>query len=269
MPDRRRTRERQLRKLHERRQAERRRKQRQRIITLAISGVLVLGLIAGLFLFLANGGKKPSATSSTHPPTPVPGPSVSASPGSTCGYVTKQEQTGDKGAQPLPPFTIDASKTYTVTVKTSMGTFTIRLDDAAAPCAVNSFVYLARRHFYDGLRFHRIVKDFVIQGGDPTGTGGGGPGYSFNDELNNGLTYQVGTVAMANSGANTNGSQWFVVTGSQGVSLPNQYTIFGNVVKGMDVVQAIGSVKTKGGSGADAQQPATPVTMDKVTITVS
>src|SRR5439155_10956345 len=151
MPDRRRTRERQLRKLYERRQAERRRKQRQRIITLAISGVLVLGLIAGLFLFLSNGGKKPSANASTHPPTPLPGPTVSASPGSACDYVTTQQQTGDKGAQPVPPFTIDVSKTYTATVKTSMGTFTIRFDAAAAPCAVNSFVCLADRHFYDGL----------------------------------------------------------------------------------------------------------------------
>ena len=269
MPDRRRTRERQLRKLYERRQAERRRKQRQRIITLAISGVLVLGLIAGLFLFVANGGKKPAAGATIHPSTPAPGPSVQASPGASCGYKVKQEDSGTKGAQPPPTFTIDVSKAYTATVQTSMGTFTIKLEPAAAPCAVNSFVYLAKRHFYDGLTFHRIVKDFVIQGGDPTGTGSGGPGYSFNDELGNGLSYQLGTLAMANSGPNTNGSQWFVVTGSQGVSLPNQYTIFGEVVKGMDVVDAIGKVQTKGGSGPDAQQPVKPVIMEKVTIKVS
>jgi cyclophilin family peptidyl-prolyl cis-trans isomerase len=150
-----------------------------------------------------------------------------------------------------------------------MGTFTMKLFDDDAPCTVNSFVYLARKHFYDGLTFHRIVKDFVIQGGDPAGTGSGGPGYTFNDELANSLTYQIGTLAMANSGANTNGSQWFVVTGQQGVELPKSYTIFGKVTKGLDVVMKIGNVPTVGGSGQDAQMPKEPITIEKVTVKTS
>ena len=150
-----------------------------------------------------------------------------------------------------------------------MGSFTIKLLGKDAPCTVNSFVSLAKKHFYDGLTFHRIVKDFVIQGGDPAGNGSGGPGYTFNDELNNSLTYEVGTVAMANSGANTNGSQWFVVTGDQGVQLPKSYTIFGKVTKGLDVVLKIQDVPTVGGTGQDSQMPKDPITIEKITIKVS
>ena len=122
----------------------------------------------------------------------------------------------------IPEFTIKKNKTYIATVKTSMGTFHLELYDNQAPCAVNSFVSLARQRFYDGLTFHRVVKDFVIQGGDPTGTGSGGPGYTFNDELDNDLKYELGTLAMANSGPNTNGSQWFVVASETGRSAPQE-----------------------------------------------
>jgi cyclophilin family peptidyl-prolyl cis-trans isomerase len=150
-----------------------------------------------------------------------------------------------------------------------MGTFSMKLFPNDAPCTVNSFVYLAKKHFYDGLTFHRIVKDFVIQGGDPAGNGSGGPGYTFNDELGNSLKYEVGSVAMANSGPNTNGSQWFVVIGSQGVQLPKKYTIFGKVTRGLDVALRIGKVETKGGSGVDAEMPVNPVTIEQVTVKVS
>jgi cyclophilin family peptidyl-prolyl cis-trans isomerase len=269
MPNRR-TRDRQLRKLHERRIAERRRQKRQRSFTMIVSSLLVLALTVGLVLVLAN-RKKPVASpahtgtpTSSVTPTASATPSPKGSPGSNCGYTKTSEDSGSKGAQPLPTFTIDVKKTYTATVQTSMGTFTVALNAQAAPCTVNSFVYLAKRHFYDGLIFHRIIKDFVVQGGDPTGTGSGGPGYKFNDELANGLKYDLGSLAMANSGANTNGSQWFVVTGAQGESLPNSYTIFGKVTAGMDVVQKIGAVKT-----ATGDKPVTDVTMVKVTIKVT
>jgi cyclophilin family peptidyl-prolyl cis-trans isomerase len=274
MPNRR-TRDRQLRKLHERRIAERRQQKRQRAFTMIVASVLVLALMVGLVLVVANRGKK-SAASPGHTGTPTPTltqtasptasttPSPKGSPGSNCGYTKTTEDSGSKGAQPPPTFTINVKKTYTATVQTSMGTFVVALNAKAAPCTVNSFVYLAQRHFYDGLTFHRIVKDFVIQGGDPTGTGSGGPGYKLNDELANGLKYELGTLAMANSGPNTNGSQWFVVTGAQGESLPNSYTIFGKVTSGMDVVQKIGAVPT--GSG---DKPVADVTMVKVTIKVS
>jgi cyclophilin family peptidyl-prolyl cis-trans isomerase len=229
------------------------------VIALALGGV-------GTSLFLlATGGKKPKAAASV-----TPTPSTSATPGTSCTYVPKaDENTGKRGVQPPPPFTIKTRKKYTATVETSMGTFTMKLFDNDAPCAVNSFVYLAKKHFYDGLTFHRIVKDFVIQGGDPAGDGSGGPGYTFNDELDNSLAYQVGTLAMANSGANTNGSQWFVVTGQQGVDLPKNYTIFGKVTKGLDVVLKIGNVPTVGGSGQDAQMPKEPITIEKVTVKAS
>jgi cyclophilin family peptidyl-prolyl cis-trans isomerase len=267
MPPNRKTRDRQLRKLHERRLAERRKQQRQRALTMIVASVLVVALAVGLVLILTNRGKKsaaspttPHPTATSHPATPT----APASPGSNCGYTQKDEATGDKGAQPLPTFAIDVTKKYTATVETSMGTFVVALDAQAAPCTVNSFVYLAERHFFDGLIFHRIIKGFVIQGGDPTGTGSGGPGYSFNDELNNNLNYNVGALAMANSGPNTNGSQWFVVTGAQGVALaqhPN-YTIFGMVTKGLSsVVLKISNVKT-----GQSDRPVTDVVMTKVTI---
>jgi cyclophilin family peptidyl-prolyl cis-trans isomerase len=263
MPNRR-TRDRQLRRLHQRRIMERRKQKRQRSLTMIIASVLVLSLTVGLVLILANRGSTPSAsaTPTTQTPTTPASPTVQASPGSNCGYTEKPKQdSATKGAQPLPKFKIDVNKTYTATVVTSEGTFVVDLDPKAAPCTVNSFVYLTDRHFYDGLTFHRIIKDFVIQGGDPAGNGAGGPGYSFNDELNNGLKYELGSIAMANSGPNTNGSQWFVVTGPQGESLPNSYSIFGKVSSGMDVVQKIGAVQTASGDA-----PVTPVTIEKITI---
>ena len=226
---------------------------------MVVTGVviaLVLGGMGTALFLLAKGGKKPAAAAS-----PTPTPSTSATPGTSCTYVPKAgEQTGDKGEQPPPPFTLNEKKTYTATVKTSMGTFTVKLFAKDAPCTVNSFAYLAKRHFYDGLTFHRIVKDFVIQGGDPAGNGSGGPGYTFNDELDNSLAYKVGTLAMANSGPNTNGSQWFVVTGEQGAQLPKNYTIFGKVTKGLDVVMKINEVKVNG------EAPVDPVTIVSVTV---
>ncbi len=199
-----------------------------------------------------TGGSKPKPSASGTPPVPSASPSPTATgPGSQCGYVQTTEDSGQKGAQPIPAFTVDETKTYTATIKTSMGTIKVDLFPKEAPCAVNSFVYLADRKFFDGLTFHRVVKDFVIQGGDPTGTGSGGPGYSFNDELNNDLTYEPGTLAMANSGANTNGSQWFIVVSKKGAStLSKSYTIFGKVTEGMDVVKAINQVPTGGDQGS-------------------
>ena len=161
---------------------------------------------------------------------------------------------------------MDERKDVRAVVSTSMGSFTMELLPKEAPCAVNSFVYLARQKFFDGVTFHRIVKDFVIQGGDPQGTGQGGPGYSFNDELENDLKYEIGTVAMANSGPNTNGSQFFVVAGNQGTSLPKSYTIFGRVVEGLDVVKEINAVPTKGGSGPDAESPRRKVVIERIRV---
>jgi cyclophilin family peptidyl-prolyl cis-trans isomerase len=126
---------------------------------------------------------------------------------------------------------------------------------------VNNFVYLARFHYFDGIIFHRVIPGFVLQGGDPTGTGTGGPGYRFVDELPAPGRYELGSLAMANAGPNTNGSQFFVISGPDGMRLPPLYSLFGKVVKGLDVVAAIDAIGT--GSG----KPTEKVVIESVTIT--
>jgi peptidyl-prolyl cis-trans isomerase B (cyclophilin B) len=134
---------------------------------------------------------------------------------------------------------IDPKKLYRATVDTNEGVFVLELYPQYAPKTVNNFVFLAREGFYDGVKFHRVIDDFVIQGGDPTGTGRGGPGYKFEDELvGNPLKHETGVISMANSGPNTNGSQFFV-THSPQPHLNGRHTVFGKVVSGMDVVNAI------------------------------
>jgi peptidyl-prolyl cis-trans isomerase B (cyclophilin B) len=134
---------------------------------------------------------------------------------------------------------IDVSKTYRVTMETTRGTIELDLYPQHAPLTVNNFVFLVREGFYDGLTFHRVIKDFVIQGGDPTGRGSGGPGYRFRDEvIGNPLTHEAGVISMANAGPNTNGSQFFITHTPQ-PHLNGRHTVFGRVVAGMDVVYAI------------------------------
>jgi peptidylprolyl isomerase len=163
----------------------------------------------------------------------------------------------------VPEMFIDPEKTYTATMVTSKGTLEILLDPQAAPTTVNSFVFLARWHYFDGIVFHRIIPGFVLQGGDPTGSGAGGPGYRFNDELPKAGRYEVGSLAMANAGPNTNGSQFFVISGPDGVRLPPLYALFGKVVKGLDVVATINDVGTPSG------KPREDVVIESVTISES
>ncbi|MGC8628391.1 MAG: peptidylprolyl isomerase [Acidimicrobiales bacterium] len=146
-----------------------------------------------------------------------------------------------------PPMCIDVSRRYSAEMTTSKGTMVLALDPVAAPKTVNNFVFLARYHYFDGTVFHRVVPGFVLQGGDPTGTGTGGPGYRFEDELPRPGRYELGSLAMANAGPNTNGSQFFIVSGPSGVRLPPQYSLFGKVVSGLDVVAAIDAVGTVAG----------------------
>lgn len=143
-----------------------------------------------------------------------------------------------------PELTIDLDKSYTARIATNHGDISVELDAAQSPQTVNNFVFLARDGYYDDVIFHRVVPGFVVQGGDPTGTGGGGPGYKFRDELEGEGTYSRGTVAMANAGPNTNGSQFFVCL--ENVGLPHAYTIFGRVVDGMDAVDAIAELPRQG-----------------------
>jgi cyclophilin family peptidyl-prolyl cis-trans isomerase len=156
---------------------------------------------------------------------------------------------------------IDPDQRYEAQMVTSEGTLTIALDPVAAPRTVNNFVVLARYHYFDGIRFHRIIPGFVIQGGDPKGNGRGGPGYTFPDELPPPGRYEVGSLAMANAGPDTNGSQFFVISGRDGTSLPPQYSLFGKVVAGLDVVATLDAL------GSSSGKPKGKPTIEAVTIT--
>jgi cyclophilin family peptidyl-prolyl cis-trans isomerase len=162
-----------------------------------------------------------------------------------------------------PKMEINQSKKYTAQVTTSKGTFSIELFSGETPQTVNNFIFLARSGFYDGIVFHRIIKDFMIQTGDPNGDGTGGPGYTFADEK---ITrdYSRGTVAMANRGPDTNGSQFFIV--HKDTQLPKQYVIFGKVADGIDTVDKIAETQVTQSAQGEKSKPATPVTIEKIQI---
>jgi cyclophilin family peptidyl-prolyl cis-trans isomerase len=167
-----------------------------------------------------------------------------------------------------PEMRIDPARTYTATLETNKGDIEVEFFPEDAPATVNNFVCLAQDGYYDGTPFHRIVSGFVIQGGDPTGTGAGGPGYQFNDEP---ITrdYERGTLAMANAGPNTNGSQFFIVLDDLRGKLPKNYTIFGRVTGGQDVVDAIAQTPTSVGRSGEKSTPTEPVTLERVTVSES
>lgn len=167
-----------------------------------------------------------------------------------------------------PSITIDAAKAYFATIKTTEGDIRVELFSEDAPVTVNNFIFLAREDFYDGVKFHRIIKAFMIQTGDPRGNGTGGPGYQFQDELPPKRSYEPGIMAMANSGPNTNGSQFFICSGPQCQALdqvPN-YTQFGRVIEGMDVVAAIASVPVRDNPFGEMSRPTRDVQITDVII---
>lgn len=157
---------------------------------------------------------------------------------------------------------IDPTRTYQAEIVTNHGTMVAHLHANDAPNTVNNFVNLARYHYYDGLVFHRIIREFMIQGGCPEGSGRGGPGYRFADELPAPGRYQIGSLAMANAGPDTNGSQFFIVSGAHGVQLPPQYSLFGKLISGEEVLQEIQSVPT-----GPQDRPRDPVVIESITIT--
>ncbi|MEK7292967.1 MAG: peptidylprolyl isomerase [Actinomycetota bacterium] len=213
---------------------------RKRIIKVLIGLAVVLGVTAIIFV---SGGDAPTTTDTSvvdttavdttvsAPSTTLPGRALT---GDTPCPAVDGSETRVGSFEKAPPTCIDATRSYSAVVTTNKGDFTIVLDAIKAPLAVNSFVTLARYHFFDGTTCHRAILDFVVQCGDPTATGSGGPGYQFADELPGDGQYRVGSIAMANSGADTNGSQFFVITGSQGTTLPPNYTLFGQVTEGLD-----------------------------------
>lgn len=168
----------------------------------------------------------------------------------------------DKKPQPMN-LEIDQNKTYTAILHTTEGNIEVSLNAKQTPITVNNFVTLAKKNFYDKTIFHRVLKGFMIQGGDPTGTGSGGPGYKFDDEPFEG-EYTRGTLAMANAGPNTNGSQFFIMHGD--VPLQKDYVIFGKVTKGMEVVDKIATAKVTNNEMGEPSKPVNPVKITSIDI---
>jgi len=245
-------------KLAAQQRAQRRRSTMRRTVLL----VVLVAVAAGIYALVSGGGSKPKATSSTTTSTTtttLPAAQVAADQASVAAGCPSNPKTPltKPSYKTAPAMTIDATKTYTATVKTDVGTFVITLNAKESPVAVNSFVFLAQKKFFNCVIFHRVIPGFVVQGGDPTGTGTGGPGYQFTEAgppaaATSAQQYPLGSVAMANSNnpsttdPTTNGSQFYIVTGAQGESLPPDYVLFGQVTSGMTVVDQI----SKDGSAA-------------------
>jgi cyclophilin family peptidyl-prolyl cis-trans isomerase len=283
-----RSRDRQLAKLAARRQAERSAAARRRSMFTGVVGGLVALVVLLVGVNVLLGGEEDPGPGSSPSVSPTATPSPSAEPGTQTGTVTPtaatesgevacgaEEPAGAGKPKPQfagpPPMRIDRKATYTATMETSCGTIVIRLDPKRAPQTVNSFVFLARQGYFDGQYFHRLDTSIdVIQGGDPSGTGADGPGYAIPDELKGNESYTPGTLAMANAGPNTGGSQFFIITGPSGRNLdgnPN-YTIFGTILEGLDVARRIQALPIVDPESQDlsGQRPAKAVYIERVTV---
>lgn len=234
--------------------------QKPKGLIFSIIGVIVLAAIIIIAVVMK---KAPDAQTDTAAMQPLATTVANDQSGqNTLSEPTTSTTTADTSA---PKKTMD-----TVTLKTNMGDIVIKLDPAHAPKTVENFKTLASKDFYNGVRFHRVIKGFMIQTGDPlskdlskkSAWGTGGPGYTFADELTGNEKYPQGTVAMANAGPNTNGSQFFIVTASPAAQLTPDYTVFGTVTKGMDVALKIENVKTN----PQNDQPLSDVIIEKVTV---
>jgi cyclophilin family peptidyl-prolyl cis-trans isomerase len=228
----------------EARAAQRRAARRRQILSVVALVAVVVGIALFISLSGDDSGESVDAAGKKSGDTPSSTTTTEKAPAGKVG--TAECPPAEGAAEPRKAFdgepkeclTVGAS--YAALVETDAGSFTIDLDREKAPKTVNSFVFLSRYRAYEGVPFHRVIPDFVVQGGDvELGTGSGGPGYEFADELPKAGEYEIGSVAMANSGPNTNGSQFFVVTGANGASLPPSYSLFGKVSEGLDVVKKI------------------------------
>ena len=274
MPDPKRERQRQNREAARAAQLEaaRQQKKRQSLIRGTVGFVLIIGLFVLFAALHSSGGKKSNAGSaSTTTTTGGPTTTTTVNPAVAavqCNDTKPPDNPNRPTFTAAPAMTVDPAKKYTATFETSCGKITADLDAKGAPKTVNSFVFLANKKFFDGLTFHRAVKNFVIQGGDPQGTGNGGPGYQFEDEppKDGPPYYKLGSLAMANSGPNTNGSQFFIITGQGGTQLPNQYSRFGMVTGGLEVAQKMETFATLPDPPG---KPSRPLYIFSLTIAVS
>jgi peptidyl-prolyl cis-trans isomerase B (cyclophilin B) len=254
------------------RRAQRAHKARQ-ITIVAVVCCVVAGLgVGGYFLFAGPGGSKAAAVSATSSASAAPSASASASasaspqaePATTCSYPASGTASRTVGAPPAKP---DYKAAYQATIRTNRGDVVINLLNSKATCTVNSFVYLAAKNYFNGTRCHRLTTVsplYVLQCGDPTGTGSGGPGYKFNNENLAGAKYTQGTIAMANSGPNTNGSQFFIVYKNS--TLAPSYTPFGEVVKGLGIIQNVARAGSDNANGSGDGHPKEKVVIESVTI---
>jgi cyclophilin family peptidyl-prolyl cis-trans isomerase len=238
-----------------------RRKNLRRAVIVAIAAVLVIGSAALLF----SGKSTTTTTTTTATSASTAQAKVNAiAVGAGCPASTSARVNTLTWKTP-PAMTIDKSKTYYAHFVTTAGSFVVKLDAATAPITVNNFVFLARHKYYNCVIFHRVIPGFVVQGGDPTGTGSGGPGYTIADELPKAgsPTYPLYSLAMANTGAaNSGGSQFFIITGPTGEQLPATYSLFGQVISGQSVAKAINN------AGSTAGVPPT-VTHRMISVTIS
>jgi peptidyl-prolyl cis-trans isomerase B (cyclophilin B) len=243
------------------------------IIAGACAAVVLLGGAA--YLTFGNGSGSPSAAATPNPtptptavptPTPSPTPSLAAEPARHCTYTPSGTAARKVGRPPAKP-AFKAAK-YQATIKTNQGTIVLDLLNHKATCTVNSFIYLAAKKYFNNTPCHRLTTTsiFVLQCGDPTGTGSGGPGYKFADENLKGAIYTAGTVAMANAGAGTNGSQFFLVY-RDSLTLPPSYTPFGEIVSGLGIIQNVARAGTDNSNGNGDGHPKDKVTIESVTIT--
>ncbi len=233
---------------------------------LILALVIITVAVVAFFLFKKAPPAQAPANETPNPITPVTetvGEQIPPENVSTTPTTTTEIKPLDLSQYKTPIMLVDQKKSYTAKMKTTAGEMDIELNVKATPITANNFVFLAKKNFYDNTIFHRVIKGFMIQGGDPLGNGSGGPGYKFDDEPFKG-EYVKGTVAMANSGANTNGSQFFIM--HDDYPLPPQYIIFGKVIKGLDVIDKIAEAPTTLGSDGAMSKPVNPVKILSVEI---
>jgi peptidyl-prolyl cis-trans isomerase B (cyclophilin B) len=258
------------------RRLDKRAQQEQRIRRWTVSslaGVVVLAVAVGVFFLVRSSGGKASASSAAASPSAPASPSSAATasaappvaePASHCSYASAPPASRNAGTPPAKP---DSTATYQATIHTNRGSIVINLLNSKATCTVNSFVYLASKNYFGNTTCHRLTTAgiYVLQCGDPTGTGSGGPGYKFGDENLTGAKYTAGTVAMANGGPGTNGSQFFLVY-QNSLSLPANYTPFGTIASGLNIIQNVAKAGSDNSNGSGDGHPKEKVDITSVTI---